>query len=424
MAMASVDVAVVGRVSPLALAAASLGSMAFYSVSISIVGVLLGLDTTVSQAHGAGDRAECDRQLMAGIWLALLLTPAAMLAVWALVPVLAWAGVDPAVLSAARPYINALNWSTPFLFLYFALRRYIQGLHVVAPVMWTLVAANLVNLVGNWVFVFGHLGFPALGVTGSGWSTFVGRVFLAGCLGLVAWKLHQAPTEVSWAPDWKRIGALIRVGLPAAGQMAAEVAVFGVVTTLVARTGAATLAGHQIALTTVSTTFMMPLGISAAAAVRVGFGIGADDGRAAARSGWTALGLGAIAMSAAAAVLFFFPEPVARIYSTEPAVIAGAVTILRIAAFFQLFDGLQVVATGALRGKGDTHTPMLCHFVAYWVIGLPLGAWLCFSKGLGAPGLWGGLSLALILIGITLTLVWRRAARQLQFDATIQKSRG
>jgi MATE family multidrug resistance protein len=205
---------------------------------------------------------------------------------------------------------------------------------------------------------------------------------------------------------------LLKLGAPSAGQMAVEIGVFATVTVLVSKLNATALAGHQIALTTVSTTFMMPLGISSAAAVRVGFALGRGDRRAASRAGWTALGLGAAVMSAAAVVLLTVPEWIARLFTPDAAVIATAATILRVAAFFQLFDGLQIVVTGSLRGAGDTRTPMVCHFIGYWVIGLPLGAMLCFERGLGARGLWMGLSAGLIAIGLVLTAIWWRTARK------------
>jgi MATE family multidrug resistance protein len=274
------------------------------------------------------------------------------------------------------------------------------------------VTANLVNLLGNWVLVFGHLGAPRMGAVGSAWATFASRVYMAAALGIVLWRrdrteLRRVIAE-SWRPDFARIGQLVRIGLPASGQMAMEISVFSAVSLLIGRIGAVALAGHQIALVTVSTTYMMPLGISSAAAVRVGHRLGRGDRRAAARAGWMAMAVGAAVMSAAAFVLLVAPEWIARLFTPQAEVIRVAATLLRIAAVFQLFDGLQVVATGALRGTGDTRWPLACHFAGYWLIGLPLGVWLCFSRGWGAAGLWSGLSLGLILIGIALTLVWRR----------------
>jgi MATE family multidrug resistance protein len=277
--------------------------------------------------------------------------------------------------------------------------------------MITLLTANLVNLAGNWILVLGHLGAPRLGAEGAGWATCFSRIYMAGALAYILWKYDPQVLRISWRPHASRMWTLIKLGAPAAGQMAIEIGVFATVTVLVSKLNATALAGHQIALTAVSTTFMMPLGVSSAAAVRVGFALGRGDMSAAARAGWTALGLGAAVMSAAAVVLLTVPEWIARLFSPDSAVIAAASTILRVAAFFQLFDGLQIVVTGSLRGVGDTRTPMFCHLAGYWVIGLPLGAMLCFGRGLGAPGLWMGLSAGLIAIGVVLTAFWWRTAR-------------
>jgi len=414
MSMGVVDTMVVGRVGAEALAAASLGAMVFYGIGISASGLLLGLDTLVSQSFGAGNREDCRRSLVNGVWLSAVLVPVIMGLVWILIPLLDRLGVDAGVLKAGRPYMYALNWSTPFLMLYFCFRRYLQAIGIVRPITWALITANVVNLAGNWIFVFGNLGAPRLGLAGSGWATCVSRIFMAAVLGLVVWRHHRRDSRISWAPDLHRMRELLRLGVPAAGQLGAEIGVFCLVTVLVARLNAVSLAVHQIALITVSTTYMMPLGISSAAAVRVGQGIGRRDPRAAARSGWTAIGLGAAVMSASALMLLTLPHWIARLFTPETKVIAGAVTLLRIAAFFQLFDGLQVVATGALRGAGDTRTPMIFHLIGYWIIGVPVGAALCFWKGWGVAGLWTGLSAGLIVIGIALAGFWYGTALRLK----------
>ncbi|HEY1754396.1 MAG TPA: MATE family efflux transporter [Bryobacteraceae bacterium] len=414
MAMGNVDIMMVGRVGADAIAAVSLGTTLFYGISVCAGGILWGMDTLVAQAFGAGDLDDGRRSLIQGIWVSLFLIPFVMGIIWSLDPFLTKFGVNPVVLQDARPYLHALNWSTPALVLYFCFRRYLQALHIVRPVMWTLVTANLVNLAGNWLLVFGHWGAPKLGAVGSAWSTCASRSYMAIALGMVLWSregaLLRRAVAGNWRPDFGRIRDLLRIGLPAGGQMGVEIGVFAVVTVLVGRLNATSLAAHQIALSTASTTFMMPLGISSAAAVRVGYRLGRGDGRGAARSGWMALALGAGVMSAAAVGLLLAPRWIARLFTPQVEVIGAAATLLRIAAFFQLFDGLQIVAIGALRGAGDTRAPMLWHFAGYWMVGLPLGAWLYFAKGWGAAGLWTGLSLGLILIGIVLTLVWRRTA--------------
>ena len=414
MAMGIEDTMFVGRVSAEAIGAVSLGGVLFYTIGIFASGLLLGLDTLVSQAHGAGDFDDGRHSLVNGVWLALLLIPAVMGIVWAFVPALAMFGINQNVLRDTTPYLRALNWSAPPLLLFFCFRRYLQSIGVVRPILMTLIAANLVNLAGNWIFVFGNLGAPRMGAEGSGWSTCVSRVCMMAALGWVIWRRDPGVMRVSWRPDLRRIRELLRLGLPAAGQIGLEMAVFATVTVLVGKLSAEVLAGHQVTMTIVSTTFMVPLGISSAAAVRVGHAIGRRDPAGAARSGWTALGLGATVMAASALALLIFPRAIARLFTPDPAIIAAAVPLLRVAAFFQLFDGLQVTATGALRGAGDTTTPMLCHFAGYWVIGLPLGVLLGFRESLGAMGLWMGLSVGLILIGIVLLGFWRRTAARFE----------
>ncbi len=415
MAMGVVDTMVVGRVGAEALGAVSIGAMLFYTAGIFASGLLLGLDTLVSRSFGAGDPDDCRHSLMNGIWLGLFLVPPVMVLIWAAIPLLGTFGIDPGVLREARPYLRALNWSTLPLLLFFGFRRYLQAVNVVRPIMLTLITANLVNLAGNWVLVFGNLGAPRMGAEGAGWATCISRFYMMLVLGVVVLRHDRQLLRASWTPDFRRIRELLRLGLPAAMQIGLETGVFATVTVLIGKLGAAALAGHQIALTTVSMTFMLPLGISSAAAVRVGQAIGRGDPAGAARSGWTALALGGIVMSAAALALLLIPQAIARVFTPDRDVIVAGAMLLRVAAFFQLFDGFQVVATGALRGAGDTRTPMLCHFAGYWVIGLPLGAVLCFPYGLGAPGLWMGLSTGLILIGVVLVGFWRRAVRHLSF---------
>jgi MATE family multidrug resistance protein len=217
---------------------------------------------------------------------------------------------------------------------------------------------------------------------------------------------------VSFRVDFARIRRLVQLGLPAALQITLEVGVFAAATTLAGRLGAVPLAAHQVALHTASMTFMVPFGLSSAAAVRVGQAVGRGDADGVARAGWTAIAIGAAFMSLAALCFVIFPREIIRLYTPDESVIATGVLLLTIAAFFQLFDGMQGVATGALRGVADTRTPMLAHLVADWGIGLPLSYYLCFALDWGAAGLWVGLSAAMTLVGITLLFVWKRRARQ------------
>jgi MATE family multidrug resistance protein len=412
MGMGIVDTMMVGRVSAEAIGAVSLGSVLFYTVAIFGSGLMLGLDTLVSQSFGAGKMMDCHRSLVSAVYLTLPLAPALMLLTWCWVPLLGRFGIHPAVLHQTVPYLRAIIWSTPPLLLYFALRRYLQAMNRVTPIMFALITANVVNVAGNWILVYGHFGVRAMGAEGSGWATCFSRVYMVGVLVLyVFYDATVNRTGLLHAPltlDYARICDLIKLGFPAASQLSLEVGVFAATTALIGTLDPLSLAAHQIAINTASLTYMVPLGISSAAAVRVGQALGRGDVHAAGRSGWTAMALGAAFMGAAGVVLITVPEYVARVFTTDRAVIRMAVSLLAVAALFQLFDGIQTVATGALRGTGDTRTPMLCHMLLYWLLGLPLGYALCFGLGWGAVGLWTGLCVALILIGLVLLVVWTR----------------
>jgi MATE family multidrug resistance protein len=420
MSMGIVDTMMVGRLpnSATAMGAVSLGSSIFIVLGLFGGGLLLGLDTLVSQAFGAGMREDCHRSLINGIYLSVALTPLLAAPVWLLPRLLSSVQVSSAILALTIPYTKALVAGLFPLLLYFAVRRCLQAMNMVKPVAFALITANLVNALGNWLLIYGKWGAPAMGAVGSGWSTAIARTYMAAVLvGYLLWYDHRHRTELLNTPvevDLPRIRRLIALGFPAAMQSTLESGVFAAVTTLIAKLGPVPLASHQIALNTVSLSYMVPLGISSAAAVRVGQALGRKDPAGAGDAGGTAIFLGAAFMACAGVGLLVFPRGIARLFTPDEAVIHSTVGLLAAGAAFQLFDGIQTVATGALRGVGDTRTPMFCHFLAYWIIGLPLGAWLCFRLGWGAIGLWSGLSLALILIGIVLWFVWRRAVRALR----------
>jgi len=419
MSMAIVDTMMVGRLpsSAVAISAVSLGGILVHVLAFFGGGLLIGLDTLVSQAFGAGQREDCHRSLLHGIYLSFALTPLLMAPVWFFDPLLSFARISPDIISVAVPYSKAMAWGTLPLLLYFAVRRCMQSMNMVRPISFALVTANIINAVGNWLLIYGRLGAPAMGAVGSGWSTAFARIYLAAILvGYLLWYDGKHRTELLLTPihpELARIRRLIALGFPAAMQITLEIGVFALVTALIGRLGAISLASHQIALNTVSLTYMVPLGISSAAAVRVGQAIGRRDPSGASAAGDSAIFFGAGFMTLAGIALLVFPRWIARIFTPDETVIRNTVLLLAAGAAFQLFDGIQTVATGALRGAGDTRTPMFCHFTAYWIIGLPLGAWLCFYRGWGAFGLWSGLSLALILIGIFLLFAWRRAVRRM-----------
>ena len=419
MSMVIVDTMMVGRLpySAEAIGAVSIASSIFIVFAFFGEGLLVGLDTLVSQSFGAGHREDCHTSLVNGIYLSFAIAPFLAIPVWIIPRYFERFGVTHPVAVLAAPYMRTLSAGLVPLLLYFAVRRTLQGMNMVRPIAFALVTANIVNFLGNYILIFGKFGAPALGVTGSGVATCISRGYLAFVLVVyLLWYDHRHKTELlntPLQPNINRIRQLIALGVPAAIQQTAEVAVFALVATLIARLGAVVQAGHQIALNTVAFTYMVPLGLSSAAAVRVGQALGRRDPVGARNAGNTAILLGATFMSSMSVVLLVFPRYIARFYTADPTVIHAAITLLAAGAAFQLFDGIQTVATGSLRGTGDTRTPMICHFSAYWLMGLPLGAYLCFRRHWGALGLWVGLSLSLILIGILLLTFWRRRSRRL-----------
>jgi MATE family multidrug resistance protein len=397
--MGIVDTVMAGPLGPAALGAGILGNMIFYPLAMSFTGLLLGMDTLVAQAFGARELQDARHTLINGVWLAILLTPVTIVLTMAAIPAMAAVHVNEKVMAECVPYMRALLWGLLPLFLFTAFRRYLQAIDIVRPVTFVLVTANIINFAGNWFLI------PMMGLEGSGYSTSLSRLYMA--LAMLAVVVRENAKPISWRPDWVRIRELVRLGLPATGQILLEGLVFGVVTVLAAKLDPVSLSAHGIAVQVIATTFMVPLGISSAAAVRVGQAVGRRDARGIVAAGWASLLLAGGFMSAAGVLLWVAPAFIIGRFIDNREVIAAGVVLLRIAAFFELFDGIQIVATGALRGLGETRTPMIAHLVGYWVVGMPVVWVLCFPLGWGAPGIWIGLSAALILIGAALAIVWK-----------------
>ena len=412
MAMWLVDTMLVGRVNAEAIGAVSIGGHLFFTVAIFGMGLLLGLDYTVAHAHGAGQTDEANHALVDGLHLAVVATAALTMVALAARPLLARAGLNPAVLAQALPYFDATLWSLLPVLLFAALRRYLQALGRALPVMIAVLTANVVNAAAGWALIFGHLGAPALGATGAGWATCASRVYMLLALtAYVVARERRHPTRlwaVSLRPRLRQLGHLARLGFPAAMQLTLEVGVVAAATMLAATLDTAALAAHQLALSVVSVSFMIPLGIASAAAVRVGHALGQRDVDGARRAGWMALGVSALVMASSGLTFLIVPRPILRVFTSDPGVIETGVRLLRVAAAFQLFDGVQVVATGALRGTGDTRTAMLANLAGHWLLGLPVGALLCFRVGLGVVGLWIGLCVGLIAVAVILLTTWSR----------------
>jgi multidrug resistance protein, MATE family len=409
IAMGIVDTLMVGRLGPEAIGAVGIGANTFTAVVVFGMGLLLGLDTLVSQAFGAQKIDECHRWLEHGVALAILLTVPITLVVWLLVWSLDYWRLDSRVLPLTRGYLSVVSWSVAPLLLFASFRRYLQATSVVRPVMFALMSANLVNALVNWILIFGKLGAPAMGVRGAAWATVAARaymtLFLLGTIAYREW--HTA----SWLPirlERPRFRRLLALGFPAASQITLEVGVFATATALAGRLVPASLAAHQISLNLAAATFMVPYGVSSAGAVRVGQAVGRRDPIGVSNAGWTALALGVGFMVTAAAAFVGLPRLLLGAFTADQGVIDIGVRVLRVAAVFQIFDGVQGVATGILRGLGDTRSPMVWNLAGHWFLGLPVGYTLCFGLGYGVVGLWTGLSIGLIIVAIVLIRVWWR----------------
>ena len=421
VSMAVVDIIVVGPLGPAAIGAVGIGSLLFQALAVFGMGLLLGLDTLVSHAYGAGRLEECHRWLLHGLTLAGLVAPVIIGVSWVGIGLLPMLGFSEDVLHLVQPYLRILVWSLFPLLAYAAFRRYLQALGIVMPITIALVSANVINAVAAWALVYGHLGLPALGPRGSGLATLLARLWLAGFLLAAVVRYdrahHVSLFDISWKPKRKSLSRLLRLSLPAAGQMTLELGVFAAASALAARLDAVSLASHQITFNLASVTFMVPLGIASAGAVRVGHAVGRRDAHSASLAGSTALVMGAGFMAVAACAFVAIPGVLFRFFTGNHDVIALGARLLLVAAMFQMFDGLQGVATGVLRGLGDTRTPMLTNLAGHWFLGLPLGYVLCFPLRWGIVGLWLGLSAGLISVGIVLVFTWRRRvgalARQL-----------
>jgi MATE family multidrug resistance protein len=416
MTMTVVDLVMVGRLGPDAIGAVGLGNAIYYAPSLFGIGLLLGLDTVVSQAWGARRYDDCHRWLAQGMYIAAAFTPLLMVGMLGASWVFTGHGVNAAVGGMARSYVLLLNWGTFPLIVYGGFRRYLQGVGRVKPIAFALITANLVNLAGNWALIYGHCGFPAMGVRGSALSTCAARVYMAGVLVWAAWrhesKRGHALFEHWPGPDWSRLRELLRLGLPAGSQLVLEVAAFGAATVMASHLNPIALATHEIVLSCAAYTYMVPLGISAAAAVAVGHAMGSGHPKRARRAGLLSLGLGAGFMALMAVLFLTVPRPILRIWTGDGEVLRLGAHILAIVAGFEIFDGIQTVSTGALRGLGETRFPMLINLAGYWVLGLPLGALLCFPLHWGLSGIWMGLTLALVTIALVLGARWLKDARR------------
>lgn len=406
MLMGVVDTVMVGRASPVDLAAVALGNLYFFSATVFGLGTLLALDPVVSQAVGAGEPEGVARGVQRGGLLAVALT---VLAVVVMIPAEAVLGAlrqPTEVVPVAAGYVRAAAAGVlPFL-LFVVFRQTLQAMGRVAPIVWTIVFANVANVAFNWVLIFGKLGAPALGAVGTGIASSLSRWLMVLVLLAMAWRLlrpHLRPFRTE-ALRLRPLGRMVRVGAPIGVQLGLEFGAFAVIGLLMGWLGTIAMAGHQVAINLASLTFMVPLGIGQATAILVGRAVGRSDTPGARRAAGAGLLAGGTFMTATALLFLAVPGALARIYTAETAVLSLAALLIPIAGVFQIFDGIQVVASSVLRGIGDTRAPMVIGILGFWLVGVPVSLGLGFGLDVGAVGLWWGFVAGLAAVALLLLL--------------------
>lgn len=411
MALGVVDTAMVGSLGERQLAAMAMGHLwSFGFISLGL-GLFMGLDPLFAQAHGAGRREEMGRTLGQALVLSMVASAPIVAAHFLAGPGLALLRQPPDVVPLAAEYCRALSWGVPPTMAYLAIQSFLQGQGLMRPGLWVLLPANVLNVVANAALIFGWGPIPAMGAPGSGHATSLVRWTLPVLIWLfAAAALREHRGGMPLRPDLARLRRMVVLGAPIGLQLFVEVAAFNAVGVMMGWLGSAELAGHAVALNIASLSFMVPLGISAAAATRVGNLVGA--GQPWSRPAWISIGMGVSFMALSALAFAVFPEAFSRMYTRDEAVVAMAAALLPLAAAFQLFDGVQVVSQGVLRGLGDTRMPPLIAAVAFWGVGVPLAAVLGFPLGLAHRGIWSALVLALGVVATLLLLRVRHLERR------------
>lgn len=421
-AMTATDVMMMGRLGPVALGAGALGANLYFAPMIFGLGIILATSPMMARELGRNRHAVRDirRTVRQGLWLSLAVAAPIWLLLWHAEAILLAMGQQPELAAEAGRYMRWLQWAVLPFYGYIVLRSFISALERPGWALAIALAAVAFNALANWCLMFGNLGFPAYGIAGSGMATTLSSVFMfAGLVAVVSIERRFRRYRLFgrfWRADWARFTGLARLGLPIGGILAFEVTVFNGAALLMGLIDAASLAAHAIAIQIASLSFMVPMGVSQAATVRVGRAWGAGDEDGVTRAGWSAFGLGVGFMAMMAAVMIMLPQLLISAFIDVGApenreVAALAISFLAFAALFQIADGAQAVASGMLRGLHDTKVPMIHAAIGYWGIGMPLGVVLAFPYRLDGAGIWIGLSAGLAVVAALLLTRWLRRER-------------
>jgi MATE family, multidrug efflux pump len=425
MAMHVTNAVMVGHLGAVSLAAAGLGAALYATLLMTSQGVLTAVAPLAAHAIGADDHPTAGGVAGAGLIVAALLA-APVIAILAGFPLLLAAlGYDPELVAGIGTYLRAISWGAP-AFLGIAVLRFLLVAAFRARIIMVIsLGAVPLNAVLNWVLIFGHFGVPGLGIFGSACATAIVQWLTLCCF---AGYLMLTPTKIPVAIGrivLREIPRILRLGLPIGALRGLEIGLFVTTGILMGLLGADALGAHQLVFNVVGVCFMIPLGLGQAATVRVAFQLGLGAPVAARRAGFVALALGAAFMVGSAALLLAAPQTLIGFYldlgdTANRGLVEIALRLFFIAALFQVFDGVQVIAVGALRGYADTAVPMLIAAIGYWAIGFAGGCFLAFPLGLGAVGLWSGLALGLAVVAILLTLrLQSRACAHMRATGTI-----
>ncbi len=409
------DVVMIGWLGAEELAAVSLATNIRFVLFLFSIGVIAAISPMMAQALGKRrfNVREVRRTVRQGIWVALFLGLPGSLMIWHIDLILALLGQDPTLIELATAYSrHAIFGFLPAL-LFITLRNFVAALERPSSAMIVSLAGILFNALADYMLIFGKFGMPALGLIGAGVATALTEAFLLTCLlGVVLIDRQFRRYHILgrlWRTDWQRFGEIWRLGLPIGVTLVMEVGLFSGAGFLMGWLGTVELAAHQIALQCAAVTFMVPLGLSQAATIRVGLAVGRYDPDAVFRSGMAAILLGMLFMALMAIILLIWADSIVALYLDQADPISAdvarfATVLLMLAALFQIFDGGQVIGIGCLRGLKDTKIPMIFAAIAYWVVGFSASAGLAFGLGLGGVGVWIGLIIALA-VAATLLVV-------------------
>lgn len=422
--MSVVDTIMAGNLSPLDLAAVAVGGSLFMPIFILGAGIIMAVSPIVAQHFGRRELQLIGKTTRQGLWLALIMSVPTIVVLRNTEPVLRMLNVEPEIIPLTLGYLDAISWGIPTLFLYLVLRYFNEGISVTKPAMYVAFIGLLFNIVGNYTLMYGKFGFPRLGAVGTGYASAIVMVVMFVALLVYTYRLKSYQRFSIFRnlklPEWRYIGELLRIGVPIGISMTMEVTMFAVVGLLIGSLGTYAVAAHQIALNFASITFMLAFGLSAAITVRVGQVIGRSGIREARFSGFTGITLAAGFMCLTALLMFLLPKQIVSLYTDDPELISRAVTLIYMAAIFQVSDGLQVSGSGALRGLKDTTVPMIVNLIAYWIIGLPLGYYIGIVMEFGTEGLWIGLIAGLTVAGILHNLRFHYLTRRMEAAGQIR----